>query len=146
MKELPAFRNRDVCDFMMDLTSDCVESYKIDVAHDVKCMYEIVLHGANEVYWGVRRCGTGMGYEDSEFLEYYKHNHMIVLFKLSDLHMVNGDIYGDIAQVSYTEPYENKWYNDMGKDELYYRAGDDWDLFYEQVRRYSLKFIRESND
>ena len=146
MKKLPAFRNYDICNFMMDLTQDCVEAYKTDVAHDVKCLYKLVLMGNNEVYWGVRKCGTGMGYEDSEILEYYKAWNMISLFKFTNLRVVNGDIRGDIEMVSYKEPYKNNWYNDLGKDENWYRAGDDFDVFYHDVRKISREIIENSND
>ena len=146
MKELPAFRNYDVCSFMMELTNNVVESYKIDVAYDVRSLYNLVLKGNTHVFWGVRRCGTAMGYENSEGLKYYKDNNLAILFELSNLRINNGYIFGDISLISYKEPYKNKWYNEIGVDSCWYRAGDDYDVFYNEVRRICRNFISNSND
>ena len=70
MITLPAFRNYSVCDFMIELTDNYVGLYKIDVAYDVMMLYKIVLTGKDNVFWGVRKCGTGMGYAESEILDF----------------------------------------------------------------------------
>lgn len=146
MKELPAFRNYDVTTFMIDLVGDCVESYKTDVAYDIRALYKLILNGKNQVFWGIRRCGTGMGYADSEYLDYYKKNNMIVLFDFSNLTIVNGEVRGDIAMVDYWKEYKNKWYNETGETKNWFHSGDEYDDFYYEVRKIARKFIRESND
>lgn len=146
MKELPAFRNYDIATFMIDLVGDCVESYKTDVAYDIRALYKLIINGKNQVFWGVRRCGTGMGYADSEYLDYYKKNNMIVLFSFSNLKIINGEIYGDIAMVDYKEKYENKWYNSTEEMTHWYHVDDEYDDFYYEVRQIARSFIKDSND
>ena len=146
MKELPAFRNYRIYSFMIDLVEDCVEAYKTDVAYDIKSLYKSVLLGNNQIFWGVRKCGTGMGYANSEYLDYYKKNNMIILFNFSNLKIIDGEIYGDISMISYNEKYENKWYNKGGETKEWYHAGDEYDEFYNNVRKITREFIRESND
>lgn len=146
MITLPAFRNYSVCDFMIELTDNCVEAYKNDVAYDVMMLYKIVLNGKDNVFWGVRKCGTGMGYAESEILDFYKKNNMIMLFEFSNLKILNGKVWGDIKMISYTEEYENKWYNENGEEKSWYNAGDDYDEFYNNVRKIVRNFLRDKDD
>lgn len=146
MKTLPAFKNHEIYSFMIDLVEDCVKAYKIDVAYDIKSLYKSVLLGNNQIFWGVRKCGTGMGYANSEYLDYYKQNNMIVLFNFSNLKIIDGEIYGDIAMVDYVEKYENKWYNNTGEMTHWYHVDDEYDDFYFEVRKIARSFIKDSND
>lgn len=146
MITLPAFRNYSVCDFMIELTDNYVGAYKIDVAYDVMMLYKIVLNGKDNVFWGVRKCGTGMGYAESEILDFYKKNNMIMLFEFSNLKILNGKVWGDIKMISYTEEYENKWYNEYGEEKSWYNAGDDYDEFYNSVRKITRNFLRDKDD
>lgn len=146
MKTLPAFRNYSVCDFMIEITDNCVEAYKVDVAYDVMMLYKIVLTGKGDVFWGIRKCGTGMGYAESEILDFYKKNNMIMLFEFSNLRVSNGKIWGDIKMISYTEKYKNKWYNENGEEKGWYNAGDDYDEFYNNVRKIVRNFLRDKGD
>lgn len=146
MKTLPAFRNYSVCDFMIEITDNCVEAYKVDVAYDVMMLYKIVLTGKDNVFWGIRKCGTGMGCAESEILDFYKKNNMIMLFEFSNLRVSNGKIWGDIKMTSYTEEYKNKWYNENGEEKGWYNAGDDYDEFYYEVRKITREFLEKSID
>lgn len=146
MKELPAFHNCKICNFMIDLTNDCVASYQIDTAYDIKTLYELMLMGEISIYWGVRKCGTGMGHKGSEILKFYKEAKMISLFEFSNLYFINGEIMGDVKMVSYTEPYTNKWYNETGKNQNWYHAGDEFDEFYTQARKITREFLKNSQD
>ena len=146
MKTLPAFRNYSISNFMIDMTSNCVEAYKLDVAYDIMTLYKIVLSGEKKIFWGVRKCGTGMGYAESEILDFYKENNMIVLFEFSNLRIINGRVCGDIAMISYTEEYENKWYNENGESMDWYHAGDDYDEFYNEARKITRDFLKDKND
>lgn len=146
MKTLPAFKNYDICSFMFDLTNDCVESYDIDVAYDVAALYRITLKGEEKIFWGVRKCGTGMGYKESEILDFYKKNNMIVLFEFSNLRIVDGTIFGNIAMTSYNEKYKNKWYNEDEETKNWYHAGDEFDDFYCEARKITREFLEKSTD
>ena len=146
MKTLPAFKNYEITSFMIDLTGDYVKSYKIDVAWDVRALYKLIINGKNQVFWGIRECGTGMGYADSEYLDFYKKNNMIILFEFSNFRIVNGEIYGDIAMIDYNEDYENKWYNEENKKQNWFHAGDEYDDFYYEVRTIVRKFIKNHDD
>ena len=46
MKTLPAFKNYSIANFMIDITGDCVEAYKLDVAYDVMILmlHMMLLH------------------------------------------------------------------------------------------------------
>lgn len=146
MKTLPAFKNYSICNFMIDITSDCVEHYKLDVAYDVMTLYKIALTGENTIFWGVRECGTGMGHAESEILDFYKKNNMIVLFKFSNFKVTNGKVYGDIEMISYKDEYKNKWYNENGEEKDWYHAGDDYDEFYNSTRKIIRNFLKDKND
>lgn len=143
MKTLPAFRSYSVCDFMIELTDNCAEAYKLDVAYDVMMMYKITFTGTENIFWGIRRCGTGMGKAESEILDFYKKNNMIVLFEFSNLKIINGKVFGDIAMISYTDEYENKWYNKNGGDMEWYHVGDEYDEFYNEARKITRDFLKD---
>jgi hypothetical protein len=48
--------------------------------------------------------------------------------------------------ISYTEEYENKWYNEYGEEKSWYNAGDDYDEFYNSVRKITRNFLRDKDD
>lgn len=146
MKTLPAFQNCDICDFMISLTNYCVDSYQIDVAYDVADLYNIVLRGYKTLYWGIRKVGTGMGSENSEILDFYKKNNMILLFRFTDMRIEKNKLRGDVQMISYTEKFNNKWYNEVNSDGPWYHAGDDFDEFFSECKKTARDFLRHAKE
>ena len=138
MKTLPALKNCEICPFLIELVDSCTEMYKTDVAYDIKQLYTIILRGFSEVLWGIRKLGTQMGPEKSPYLDFYKKQNAIVIFKLSNLRIIDGEIFGDIALTSYTEEYENEYLNTNDKLIRYYDFEESQDFY-----RKSKKIIRE---
>ena len=87
-----------------------------------------------------------MGYKESEILDFYKKNNMIVLFEFSNLRIVDGTIFGNIAMTSYNEKYKNKWYNEDKETKNWYHAGDEFDDFYYETRKITREFLGKSTD
>lgn len=138
MKTLPALKNCEICPFLIEFVSSCTEMYKTDVAYDIKQLYTIVLRGFSEVFWGIRKLGTQMGTEKSPYLDFYKKQNAIVIFKLSNLKIIDGEIFGDISLTSYTEEYENEYLNINNNLIRYYDVEESEDFY-----RKSKKIIRE---
>lgn len=138
MKTLPALKNCEICQLLIELVDSCTEMYKTDVAYDIKQLYKIVLTGFSEVFWGIRKLGTQMGSEESEYLDFYKNQNAIVIFKLSNLKIIDGEIFGDIALTSYTEEYKNEYLNINNNLIRYYDVEESEDFY-----RKSKKIIRE---
>ena len=138
MKVLPALKNCEICPLLIEFVDSCTEMYKTDVAYDIKTLYKIILKGYSNVYWGIRKLGTQMGSEESEYLNFYKKQNAIVIFKLSNLRIVDGEIFGDIALTSYTEEYKNEYLNTNNELIRYYDVEELEDFY-----RKSKKIIRE---
>ena len=118
--------------------------YKTDVAYDIKQLYRIVLTGFSEVFWGIRKLGTQMGTEKSPYLDFYKNHNAIVIFKLSNLRIIDGEIFGDIALTSYTEEYKNEYINTNDKLIRYYDVEESED-FYRKSKRIVQEFLNKED-